>query len=82
MNATYQVDPTWYWRTSPTPTLSGIAPEKVAVLPETWTVRLLVLRSVAVIPTERWRSMSPAGGVNQTRTWMRSRRRYPVPPVR
>jgi len=33
--------------------LSGIGPEKVAVVPEISTVRELVLRSLEVVPTER-----------------------------
>jgi hypothetical protein len=44
---------TWYWSTSPTPTFAGIEPEKVAVPPEICTVRTLVFRSVAVLPTDR-----------------------------
>ena len=45
--------PLLYTSTSPTPTLSGMEPENVAVVPEISIVPELVFRSVAVVPTER-----------------------------
>ena len=44
---------TWYWSTSPTPTLAGIEPLNVAVVPEMVTVRLSTLRLLALVPTLR-----------------------------
>jgi hypothetical protein len=71
------VEATWYWSTSPTPTFAGMGPEKIAVLPETCTVRALVFRLAPLTPTDRY-----TGTVYSIAASSQSILSVPVPPVR